>query len=455
CGHLWADLRYCNSSTIGAARRSDRRCWFLQGPGAPRVFGRRWIVLFLFSVLGFLQGLIWNTWGPIQNSARAAYNFTGLDIALLVLWGPIGFLPCFLFMWLMDNRGLRVTVLLTSLLTVLGSGLRCDERATATALASMLSYLGAACSFLIGPLVDRIEEVLYAEFGVTSLLFAAILAYFPSRPPVPPSVAAASYRNSICRLLGNVRFLLLLLAYAVPLGFYSGWSGVLDLILTPAQISQVDAGWIDFWSLVGGCILGIGVARLADFIRGTLKLILVVLFSGATLSATWFTLTFMSNVTHLPITTATLYTSCILLGVFLNGTVPIFFELFVETVYPVPEGIACGLVTFLNNVFMGVLLLLLTFYHTDLSWLNWCLTGSSLLSLLFILCFRESYDRLYLDWPRRGEGALRAESSGRGEGASCVRDYKPLTRHILFLGHVTKVEGHHCGSVVAVMSLIK
>uniref|UniRef100_A0A8C5QM56 Solute carrier family 49 member 4 homolog n=1 Tax=Leptobrachium leishanense TaxID=445787 RepID=A0A8C5QM56_9ANUR len=417
------------------------------GPRSPRVFGRRWIVLFLFSVLGFLQGLIWNTWGPIQNSARAAYNFTGLDIALLVLWGPIGFLPCFLFMWLMDNRGLRVTVLLTSLLTVLGSGLRCipvsdlltrrwlihggqllngfagptvmtaapflsttwfspDERATATALASMLSYLGAACSFLIGPLVvpppnvtssistdighfgpikDRIEEVLYAEFGVTSLLFAAILAYFPSRPPVPPSVAAASrrlsYRNSICRLLGNVRFLLLLLAYAVPLGFYSGWSGVLDLILTPAQISQVDAGWIGFWSLVGGCILGIGVARFADFIRGTLKLILVVLFSGATLSATWFTLTFMSNVTHLPITTATLYTSCILLGVFLNGTVPIFFELFVETVYPVPEGIACSLV----------------FSFPDLSWLNWCLTGSSLLSLLFILCFRESYDRLYLD----------------------------------------------------------
>lgn len=60
----------------------------------------------------------------------------------------------------------------------------------------------------------------------------------------------------------------------------------------------------------------------------------------------------------------TLYASCILLGVFLNSSIPIFFELFVETVYPVPEGITCGVVTFLSNIFMGVLLFFLTFYHT-------------------------------------------------------------------------------------------
>lgn len=29
------------------------------------------------------------------------------------------------------------------------------------------------------------------------------------------------------------------LAYAVPTGVISGWSGVLDMILTPANVSQV------------------------------------------------------------------------------------------------------------------------------------------------------------------------------------------------------------------------
>ncbi|XP_061465091.1 solute carrier family 49 member 4 isoform X3 [Rhineura floridana] len=294
-------------------------------PVPGRVYGRRWLVLLLFSLLGFVQGLVWNTWGPIQNSARQAFAFSSLDIALLVFWGPIGFVPCFAFMWLMDKKGLRVTVLLISSLMVVGAGLRCvpvsdqetrkwlihggqllnglagptvtsaapllsttwfspDERATATAIASLIGYLGGACAFLVGPLVvpgpngtstvlpgsspehikDRIEAVLYAEFGIVALIFSAALAYFPSRPPFPPSVAAASqrlsYRRSFCRLLSNPRFLLIALAYAIPLGVFSGWSGVLDWILTPTHISQVDAGWIGFWSIVGGCVVGIALA---------------------------------------------------------------------------------------------------------------------------------------------------------------------------------------------------
>lgn len=236
---------------------------------------------------------------------------------------------------------------------------------------------------------------------MVALLFAAVLCYFPSRPPIPPSVAAASqrlrYSSSICRLLSNFRFLMIALAYAVPTGVVAGWSGVLDMILTPARVSQVDAGWIGFWSIVGGCVFGVAMARFADSIRGMLKLILVLMMAGASLASTWFTLTCLTRLTHLPSTAATLYTSCILVGIFINSSVPIFFELFIETVYPVPEGITCGVVTFLGNLVTGCLLFFLTFYSTELSWLNWCLTGSCAFSLVLILFFRESYDRLYLD----------------------------------------------------------
>ncbi|CAG08272.1 unnamed protein product [Tetraodon nigroviridis] len=70
-----------------------------------RVFRRRWLVLTLFSLLGLLQGMVWNFWGPIQNSAVHAYGFTKADIAVLVLWGPLGFVPWLLFMWLLDKKG--------------------------------------------------------------------------------------------------------------------------------------------------------------------------------------------------------------------------------------------------------------------------------------------------------------------------------------------------------------
>lgn len=74
-------------------------------PAHSRVYGRRWLVLSLFSLLAFMQGMVWNFWGPIQSSAARAFGFTGSDIALLALWGPAGFGPWLLFMWLMDKKG--------------------------------------------------------------------------------------------------------------------------------------------------------------------------------------------------------------------------------------------------------------------------------------------------------------------------------------------------------------
>lgn len=70
-----------------------------------RVYRRRWLVLTLFSLLGLMQGMVWNFWGPIQNSAVHAYGFSKSDIAVLVLWGPLGFVPWLLFMWLLDKKG--------------------------------------------------------------------------------------------------------------------------------------------------------------------------------------------------------------------------------------------------------------------------------------------------------------------------------------------------------------
>ncbi len=50
-----------------------------------------------------------------------------------------------------------------------------------------------------------------------------------------------------------------------------------------------------------------------------------------------------------------------------------------------------------ENLSIFLLLSLFFFLYPELSWLNWCLTGSCLFSLVLILFFRESYDRLYLD----------------------------------------------------------
>jgi len=36
----------------------------------------RWYICFVFSMLGLLQGAIWNTWGPMDESAKVVFGFS-------------------------------------------------------------------------------------------------------------------------------------------------------------------------------------------------------------------------------------------------------------------------------------------------------------------------------------------------------------------------------------------
>ncbi|XP_077993120.1 solute carrier family 49 member 4 homolog [Glandiceps talaboti] len=165
--------------------------------GGQGVYKRRWYILLLFSFTAFTQGLTWNTWGPIADTAKVVLpGWENSDIALLTNWGPITYIiTAFVFSWLMDVRGLRVSVVITHFLLMIGTGIRCiplpvhlikwtmhtgqifiglagpvamaaptlisatwfplHERTTATAISTVFSYFGVAASFLIGPLIVK------------------------------------------------------------------------------------------------------------------------------------------------------------------------------------------------------------------------------------------------------------------------------------------------------------
>ena len=53
-----------------------------------------------------MQGMVWNTWGPISDSAEFAFHWDNATIATMSNWGPIAYiLVAFLFAWLMDVKG--------------------------------------------------------------------------------------------------------------------------------------------------------------------------------------------------------------------------------------------------------------------------------------------------------------------------------------------------------------
>ena len=70
------------------------------------VYRRRWYILFVFSICSALNGMKWNTWGPIQGTSQVVFGWSDTTITLMVAWGPIVYIISFLpISWLMDTKG--------------------------------------------------------------------------------------------------------------------------------------------------------------------------------------------------------------------------------------------------------------------------------------------------------------------------------------------------------------
>lgn len=77
---------------------------------ATAVYTRRWYLLLLFSLCCMLWTLIWATWGPIAQSAEAAFSWDDSNIALFLWVGNVPFAAlCIPYSWLMDHRGKCLT----------------------------------------------------------------------------------------------------------------------------------------------------------------------------------------------------------------------------------------------------------------------------------------------------------------------------------------------------------
>ena len=83
-------------------------------------------------------------------------------------------------------------------------------------------------------------------------------------------------------------------------------------------------------------------------------------------------------------------------GFFVNGTIPLFFELGVELTYPVAEGITSGAMTFFNN-FVASLFLLLPLVNIGTKWMLWATVGTCAVSTVLLFFVKESYNRSSLD----------------------------------------------------------
>ncbi|XP_063591676.1 uncharacterized protein LOC134768807 [Penaeus indicus] len=97
-----------------------------EAKGAYKTYYTRFWILAVFSTLAFLQSMVWGTFGPILESAEAAFDWTDATVAAFPNWGPVVVVLFTLpMMWLTQKLGLRLGILVCATLIFAGTLVRC------------------------------------------------------------------------------------------------------------------------------------------------------------------------------------------------------------------------------------------------------------------------------------------------------------------------------------------
>jgi FLVCR family MFS transporter len=275
-----------------------------------KLYGRRWWLVFIFSMLGLGQSATWNFYSPIAGPMGNVYGWSDYLIAWIAnTAGLTFFLSVSAWSMVLDTRGPRVVTVAAGILLFGCSALRCipianedhkylcflsmvfnglaappialaapvisarwfpaNERTTATAVMTALNYFGQSVGFIIGPLsvpahsrnqAADIKAVYFGEAIFCFFVMVSIIAYFPDRPPTPPTISAANVKTEflqgfrqLCQhRRGWILFLsfgipsgdsssmivvhtvLIFLSFGIPSGIFSGWGAVLNINVSHA-----------------------------------------------------------------------------------------------------------------------------------------------------------------------------------------------------------------------------
>ena len=310
-----------------------------------------------------------------------------------------------------------------------------NERTTATSINQAGNMLGNGLSMLIGPALvmlndtntndtsflnfyetfgiqstvlpsnrdkedikDDIDDYMIIDAGAAAAIFFLIAAYFPSKPPLAPTLTSVIVRtdftNGLKKLVCDKDILLTCFAYSLSQGIMGSWMGVMVFNLRPLGISDQEIGYIGLGSVLGQCFASMLAGYLSDWLRKRIKICLIILLTVS--GAIFVLLTFMCL--QVISTSYPVLFFVIVSATSLNfACCPLFFELSVEIAYPVSESLIGGFLTTIYNL-VGIVFLFLFFIPNIGSiWINYVLVGSVVLSIPAVILVKERYNRSSVD----------------------------------------------------------
>ncbi|KAI2633503.1 major facilitator superfamily domain-containing protein [Xylaria nigripes] len=344
-----------------------------------KVYKRRWFGLVQLTLLNIVTSWDWLTFSPVSQYAAVYYGRSESDInwfstTFLFAFVVISPLTIYMLHW-----GLKTSIVTAAVLTILGNVVRVAGshsrdggiygvvmlgqiiiglaqpfvlsaptrysdlwftnrgRVAATALPSLASPFGAALGQLVVPfLATKPAEVSNAVIYVTiiSVIVSLPAVFIPASPPLPPgpsgAVAKASLLSSL-HLLKSPEIWLIMIPYAVYVGFFNSISSLLNQILLPYGFSSDDAGIAGALLIVVGLVTSAVTSPILD---RTKAFLLATRIAVPIIGLSYLAFIFMPLTRQL----AGPYTVLAVLGAASFSLVPIALELLCELGYPMsPE----------------------------------------------------------------------------------------------------------------------
>ncbi|KXJ86307.1 major facilitator superfamily domain-containing protein [Microdochium bolleyi] len=270
-----------------------------------KVYKRRWFGLVLLTLLNITASFAWLTFAPVSQDAAAYYGVSENAIN----WLSTGFLfayvvaaPATIYVL---HMGPKPSIITASVLMLVGNWIRyagshsseggnygvtmagqiitglaqpfvlsaptrysdlwfTDRgRITATAVASLANPFGGAIIQLMVPaIVDKPAATSTAVLivAIIASVFAIPSVFLPARPPTPPGLSGNTPKLSLgssLRALNTLEIWLLLIPFAVLVGFFNSISSLLNQILMPYGYNSDEAG------IAGALLIVVGLVASA------------------------------------------------------------------------------------------------------------------------------------------------------------------------------------------------
>ncbi|KAJ3342170.1 Major facilitator super domain-containing protein 7 [Entophlyctis luteolus] len=397
----------------------------------------RFVVVTGVFFVGFAANLSFAIYGAVTPSAAERYGVSQAVINNLTLYYTALFLvfsyPC---MWLLNNKGLRVSMMVTASVSIIGClirwlsfavsdqtgqvvllhvghiilGAACpftisaptitaaawfsgDGRLLANTVMTLAAPLSAALATGIAPLIvtDDLSSIdslnMYAFIAAVVLGLPAFLIY--DKPPTPPSRSEAqknqmTLKESLMQISGNRYFWILTTVFAVVTAVLNVTSTIISSMVVPYGYTEDDSGNIAVAAIASGLVGAILIGAILDRTkkhRLGIKIMAFLAFVGFTL----FTVAAMN-----PDLSVMAYVGAAIFGFGGLPSMALSMELGVECSYPIGENVSTG-IQWCATQFFSMLLIIISNYARNsdgqmgvlLIVISACLFVVFLVSLLF------------------------------------------------------------------------